>query len=245
MQEKVNDISLCCYTRSHRTFNNANSMEVTQLKSKVLSVRISMDLLVGCYQILELSGMPAKGVKQSSAITSALARVHASLVHEGKLPTYTATDELEIKLQEYTDVAAWAPSQAVGLTMTQPARPGATGLRSSKLEALLERSIQEIDQQEQEMLAAAVSPYEENLFNAGDEDAMPAPLAPSVEDAPKISAEMAQMDMLYQAAESNESMQIAIRIAYKTLPRELWSSPTAERLVLEVHKIFYKEEYNA
>ena len=219
------------------------------MKSRVISVRVRLDLLVACYHILELSGLPSKGLAQSRAVSGALERIYASLAHEKKLPVYMTESEVEAKLAEFSDPNTWpgvTVEDSINISVAKPVLEVSSEARKAKLNALIEKSIEETESEEQQKLADCVrgsSLYRDQAEDGDIQELLhQAASIPPWESSSKVDEELVLADRLYISAKDNELLKLAIRTAYKALSMELWSTDTALKLSNEVYKMFKSYE---
>jgi len=215
------------------------------MKYRVLSIRVPQPVLVYCYDILKLGSVPIDGMALSTAIVTALERISSSLITDGRLKMCETDRDSDERLTAYIKPSLWAGEPLTRLNTnlvenspTIQLRDGEDDLpedRKKRIEALIETAVGQTMERESKALEDKVR--SNSLYNEGGDLVAdldrPQVFVRKLEDMDMIAEEDCLADKLYAETET-EHLKLALRIVYKNLPLDMWSSSTAKRLALSI-----------
>ena len=215
------------------------------MKYRVLSIRVPQPVLVYCYDILKLGSVPIDGMALSTAVVTALERISSSLITDGRLKMCETDRDSDERLTAYIKPSLWAGEPLTRLNTNLVENPPTIQLRDGeededlpedrkkRIEALIETAVGQTMEREAKELEDKVR--SNSLYNEGGDLVAdldrPQVSMRKLEDMGMIAEEDCLADKLYAETET-EHLKLALRIVYKNLPLDMWSSSTAKRLAL-------------
>lgn len=206
------------------------------MKGRVLSVRVSHDILVNCYEIVKLCGVRAEGMPMGTAVANALEKVIFALRAEGKLKAYNE-QEVDDALSQFMSPEKWTGYELKNMSVDLAKIP-IDEKKKERFKSVIDGYIDKIQTAEQEDL--------KQLMMSLPEDSPEAYIAchqnekknlPPWECSELISERQVEHDERYQA-EQDEIKRYAIRAVYSALSVEDWPSTKADRMIETIYQTF-------
>jgi len=212
---------------------------MADLSSRVVHIRLSVDTIVGCYDVAESVGINPKGWPTSSLIAKVLAAFLTNMRRTEVVPTYSDDAALLRRAAEiFRDLMleeVELPISREDFDLTEEeAPPTEEGLSERVREAL-----EEAHEQVSSPIPKDASPPEEQepdleVPKVGDWSSLPAVSFTEIE-------REFPLNNLVQQCKGDSKLEHALGVVYKQLPQEMWGSQMAEKLFLNLIKPTLKE----
>ena len=184
-------------------------------KSEVLSVRMPITTIVGCYDIHDLMGEPTINKAMSSVITDALTALIDTMRTEGKLPQYPDQEALLLRLRELLAEDQRRPVSTPTITAPEEL-PNDTGVKFVELADAVAMSV-------------AKDPIADGDVDVGD---LTSPDEPRLVTLSFSDLEAANpKDRLIAYCKGDKLREQALVEVYSNIPRERFGSEMAAQLL--------------